>query len=102
MSAVAAYRALLKAQRALFAGDLQARAAGRLKTRESFLEHANASAEDVPALVADAHETAGFLTQNIAQSIQNERGNYEMKVTKDHIVPGTEPPPLPFDVSVNK
>ena len=101
-TAAAAYRGLLKAQRALFAGDLSARAAARAETRTRFLEHASAAAEDLPTLLEDANATAGFIRENVAQSILNERGNYEMKAKPEHIHTGTEPPPLPFDVNVNE
>lgn len=101
-TAVTAYRALLRAQRQLFVGDLSGRAAARAQTRTHFLENASASADDVPALVHDAHETALFLRQNVAQTVMNERGNYEMKPHADHIREGKEPPALPFDVSVNR
>ena len=101
-TAVGAYRALLRAQRRLFAGDLPARAAARAETRGRFLEQADASADEVPTLVNDAYEASLFIQQNIAQTVLNERGNYEMKATQDHIREGTEPPPLPFDLNVNK
>ncbi len=95
-TAVTAYRALLRAQRDLFAGDVAGLTAARAETRSRFAEHAGASAEEVPALVHDAHEAALFIRQNIAQTVLNERGNYELKPKPDHIHPITnEPPPLP-------
>ena len=100
-TAITAYRALLRAQRSLFSGDLAARAKACTETRMQFLEHAGASAEEVPALVNDAHEAALFIRQNVAQAVQNERGNFELKPTADHIHVGTEPPPLPCE-NLNK
>ena len=101
-TAVNAYRALLKAQRVLFAGDVKALVAGRAETRVRFLENAGASAADVPALVNDAHETAVFLTQNIAQTVQNDRGNFEMTPRPEHVHFGTEPPPFQPNDPLNK
>ena len=84
-AAQSAYRNLLKAQRVLFAGDPAARAKARAETRMQFVEHANASPEEVPALVRDAHDAADFLRENVAQAVRNERGNYEIQPTADHI-----------------
>ena len=67
-----------------------------------FLENSAASAEDTPALVSDAYETALFIRENVAQTVMNERGNYEMTVQKEHVREGAEPPPLPLDLDVNK
>ena len=100
--AAAAYRTLLQAQRALFRADLSARAAARAETRLRFLEHANAGPDDVPALVQDAIDTAGFLRENVAQAVRNERGNYEMKPNPEHMHFGTEPPPMPCKEELNK
>ena len=75
-TAVSAYRALLRAQRQLFAGDLHGRTAALAETRTRFYEQANAPPEEVPKLVEDAHEAALFLRQNVAQAVLNERGNY--------------------------
>lgn len=74
--AVSAYRSLLKAQRELFAGDTAARLAARNETRARFVEHSSAPAEQVEALVNDALDAAGFIRQNVAQAVLNERGNY--------------------------
>ena len=93
--AIAAYRSLLKAQRSLFNADLVARTAARAETRLRFMEHAGASADAVPALVQDAIDAADFIRTNVAQTVQNERGNFEFKPTPDHVHVGTEPPPLP-------
>ena len=49
----------------------------------------------VPALVQDAIDAADFIRTNVAQTVQNERGNFEFKPTPDHVHVGTEPPPLP-------
>lgn len=95
VSSVAAYRELLKAQRSLFKGDAPARAAARLETRHHFLANANASPEEAEALAADAFDTAGFLRENVAQTVLNERGNYELNPSAQHFHTGTTPPPLP-------
>lgn len=74
--AVAAYRTLLKAQRDLFAHDTTARVAARVETRARFMEHAAAPPEQIDALIKDALDAAGFIQENVAQTILNERGNY--------------------------
>ena len=74
--AARAYRELLRVQRALFAGDLQARIAARIETRDQFLAHANAKPEEVPELILDAYNTAGFLHENVAQTVRKNDGNY--------------------------
>ena len=71
-----AYRELLKVQRALFRGDAPARAAAHLETRDQFLRHANASPSETPVLIQDAYNTAGFLHENVAQTVLNDTGNY--------------------------
>ena len=95
VSSVTAYRELLKAQRSLFKGDAPARVAARLETRQHFLANANASPVEAAALAADAFDTAGFLRENVAQTVLNEKGNYELKPSPQHIHTGTTPPPLP-------
>ena len=71
-----AYRELLKVQRTLFRGDAPARAAAHLETRDQFLRHANASLSETPLLIQDAYNTAGFLHENVAQTVLNDTGNY--------------------------
>lgn len=73
---VAAYRELLKAQRALFAGDPSARTLARAETRSHFEANAAAEPEEAAKFTADALDTAGFLRQNVVQAKLNERGNY--------------------------
>uniref|UniRef100_A0A6U7F7B5 Mitochondrial zinc maintenance protein 1, mitochondrial n=1 Tax=Haptolina brevifila TaxID=156173 RepID=A0A6U7F7B5_9EUKA len=94
-SAINAYRELLKAQRSLFDRDPDARTAARDETRQHFLANAAVAPEEAAALAADALDTAGFLRQNVAQAELNDRGNYELRVTKEHIREGSAQPPLP-------
>ena len=75
-AAARAYRELLRVQRALFAGDLQARLAARGETRDQFMAHANAKPEEVPELIRDAYNTAGFLHENVVQTVRKDDGNY--------------------------
>ena len=75
-TALAAYRALLRAQRELFANDAAALASAHAETRSAFLQQAAAKPEDVPALVEDAFEASMFIRQNVAQAELNERGHY--------------------------
>ena len=74
--ATRAYRHVQLAQRKLFGADLETLRASRIETRAQFMMHADAASDDVPALVKDAHEAAAFLTENIAQTVQNSTGNY--------------------------
>ena len=97
VSSVSAYRELLKAQRDLFKGDAPARAAALEETRTHFRANAAASPEEAATLAADAYDTAGFLRQNVAQTVLNERGNYELTPKAEHIHEGTEPPPMPAE-----
>ena len=71
-----AYRELLKVQRALFRGDAPARAAALIETRNQFMRHANAAPSETPDLIQDAYNTAGFLHENVAQTVLNDSGNY--------------------------
>ena len=94
MSARSAYRQLLRVQRQLFVGDLSARTAARAETRTRFMENAAASPEQAATLVAEADEAAEFIRQNIAQTVLNERGNFELQPRPDQIHEGDEPPPF--------
>ena len=72
-----AYRELLKVQRTLFRGDAPARAAALIETRNQFMRHANAAPSETPDLIQDAYNTAGFLHENVAQTVLSpESGNY--------------------------
>ena len=72
-----AYRELLKVQRTLFRGDAPARAAALIETRNQFMRHANAAPSETPDLIQDAYNTAGFLHENVAQTVFSpESGNY--------------------------
>ena len=75
-TALAAYRALLRAQRDLFVNDSAALTSAHAETRAAFLAQADAQPADVPALVEDAFEASQFIRQNVAQAQMNERGNY--------------------------
>ena len=129
-SALAAYRALLRAQRDLFVNDLPALISAREETRAAFLAQADAKPEDVPALVEDAFEASHFIRQNVAQAQLSERGNYgellphifwpilsclhfschlifgfvhaELKPRPEHIHEGSTPPPLPCKEDFNR
>uniref|UniRef100_A0A7S3C375 Mitochondrial zinc maintenance protein 1, mitochondrial n=1 Tax=Haptolina ericina TaxID=156174 RepID=A0A7S3C375_9EUKA len=94
-TAARVYRELLAAQKLLFAEDAGGRAAALLETRKRFREHAEATPEQVPELLQAAHDAAGFLLHNVAQTKQNEAGNYVLKAESRHQMPGTAPSPLP-------
>ena len=121
-----AYRELLKVQRALFRGDAPARAAALIETRNQFMRHANATPSETPDLIQDAYNTAGFLHENVAQTVLNDSGNYGachprfdlptrhpltgcvltarcavLKPQPQHMSECTVPPPLPCDTNVN-
>ncbi|KAG8464874.1 hypothetical protein KFE25_010242 [Diacronema lutheri] len=75
-----AYRALLRAQRALFAGDTRALAAAHEQTRAEFHKWREVADPSLAAsLVADALDTATFMRQSVVQTVRNERGNFELK-----------------------
>ena len=95
VSTVTAYRELLKAQRSLFQNDPPARIAARVETRQHFDANAGVSPEEAATLAADAYDTAGFLRENVAQGVLNERGNYEITPTSEHMHKGSTPPALP-------
>ena len=96
-SAPAAYCLLLKAQRSLFKSDLAARAAARAETRSAFLANADVGSDLLEEKIRDAHEAAGFIEENVAQAVLNDRGNYDLGITDRHIHQGDAPPPLPCD-----
>lgn len=78
-SARQAYKALLRAQQALFAADRRALLAAREQTRAEFAkQRALADPAAAASLVQDALDTAAFMRQSIVQTVQNERGNFEL------------------------
>lgn len=91
-----AYRVLLVAQRRLFAADMQARTAARIETRAQFMLHVDAPAETVEKLVQDAHDAAGFLTHNVAQTVRDDStGHYKLDAKPEHVTRGNYPGHLP-------
>lgn len=84
--AARAYRELLVAQRTVFRGDLAARASARAETRAAFRANADADPSRLDDLLRDASDAAGFLLHNVAQTVLNERGNYGVPPSNDHIV----------------
>lgn len=75
-----AYRALLRAQQALFAGDSRALVAAREQTRAEFAKQRTlADPAAAAGLVQDALDTAAFMRQSVVQTVRNERGNFELK-----------------------
>eukprot|EP00322_Chrysochromulina_rotalis_P029797 CAMPEP_0115845374 /NCGR_PEP_ID=MMETSP0287-20121206/9320_1 /TAXON_ID=412157 /ORGANISM="Chrysochromulina rotalis, Strain UIO044" /LENGTH=141 /DNA_ID=CAMNT_0003299147 /DNA_START=22 /DNA_END=448 /DNA_ORIENTATION=- len=95
VSSITAYRELLKAQRVLFQSDESARIAARIETRQHFESNADVDPEEAANLAADAFDTAGFLRENVAQTVLNDRGNYELNPKPEHMREGTAPPALP-------
>jgi hypothetical protein len=78
--ALGAYRALLRAQRALFGGDGRALVAARVQTRAEFAkQRALADPAKAAALVSDALDTAAFMRQSVVQTVRNDKGNFELK-----------------------
>ena len=52
-------------------------AAALIETRNQFMRHANAAPSETPDLIQDAYNTAGFLHENVAQTVLSpESGNY--------------------------
>lgn len=103
VTARGAYRELLKAQRQLFAVDVTARTSARSETRSAFVANAGVAPDLVQEKVQDALEAAGFIRENVAQAVRNERGNYELELGERHIHEGDTPPPLPCDsLNINR
>eukprot|EP00310_Coccolithus_braarudii_P019489 CAMPEP_0183357822 /NCGR_PEP_ID=MMETSP0164_2-20130417/47491_1 /TAXON_ID=221442 /ORGANISM="Coccolithus pelagicus ssp braarudi, Strain PLY182g" /LENGTH=173 /DNA_ID=CAMNT_0025531553 /DNA_START=109 /DNA_END=632 /DNA_ORIENTATION=- len=73
-----AYRELLKAQRVVFNQDFATLRAARIETRSQFMLNANAPVEKVPQLLQDASDAAHFMKANVAQTVRNDSGNYEL------------------------
>uniref|UniRef100_A0A7S0PZP1 Complex 1 LYR protein n=1 Tax=Coccolithus braarudii TaxID=221442 RepID=A0A7S0PZP1_9EUKA len=94
-----AYRELLKAQRVVFNQDFATLRAARIETRSQFMLNANAPVEKVPQLLQDASDAAHFMKANVAQTVRNDSGNYELNPRPEHLHRGTTPPPLPCSSS---
>lgn len=91
-----AYRALLKAQRQLFGGDVEALALAKTQTRAEFMRHsAEQDAATVGRLLDDAMETAQFMRTSIVQGRLNDKGNYEVTPEARHL--STSPVPEHVD-----
>ena len=71
-----AYRELLNAQRELFGVDKPSRAAAVLEARQQFLANAGVPSVELPGKLQDALDAAAFLRHNVAQTVQNDRGNF--------------------------
>ena len=90
MSAVrvrAAYRAVLRAQRVAFGGDLEMIRASQSATRAEFdkgiASFASGDADyDMEKSLEMAHDAAKFFRTNIVQAPLNERGNYEVSAER--------------------
>jgi complex III assembly factor LYRM7 len=77
LSVRSALRRVLRAQRLAFANDAPMKAHAVAAIREQFRAHPTVSdAAELDKLVAEAHEAAKFLEENVVQAALNERGNY--------------------------
>ncbi|KAL3699927.1 hypothetical protein R1sor_017949 [Riccia sorocarpa] len=79
------FRALLRVRRQAFAGDEHALAASAVQIRQEFEANRHVNDEKtVSELIAQAREAVDFIGLNVVQAKLNDRGNYEMKLAKEH------------------
>jgi complex III assembly factor LYRM7 len=77
----ASFRALLRAVKDTFKGDLQALRTCRAEARKQYRAHASErDGARIERLVADAQDAAQFLRESVVQAQLNEQGNYAMKL----------------------
>lgn len=85
-TARAAYKALLRAQRMSFEGDVEMLREARKETRRVFLSHAGE--RDPTALqqrLAEAAEAEAFLRESVVQAaLQPDTGRYTMNIRPEH------------------
>ncbi|KAB2616263.1 mitochondrial zinc maintenance protein 1 [Pyrus ussuriensis x Pyrus communis] len=80
-----AYKALLRATRKSFAGDVTMLNGAAAEVRKKFEEsrHVTSDAE-IQSLLEQAGEASRFISEMIVQAKLNSRGGYEVKPDKDH------------------
>ncbi|KAJ7520138.1 hypothetical protein O6H91_05G031700 [Diphasiastrum complanatum] len=89
------FRALLRARKRCFAGDEQMLNASAQQIRSEFDQHRQISDQnELHRLLQQARETVEFLALNVVQAKLNDRGNYEMKLSKEHAGTSLEEPDL--------
>ncbi|CAG7866264.1 unnamed protein product [Brassica rapa] len=81
--ALIAYRALLRATRRSFAGDVEMLKASASEIRKKFEENRHVVSE-IPRLLEEAREATQFISTMIVQAKLNERGGYEVKASQEH------------------
>ncbi|KAG5386593.1 hypothetical protein IGI04_038063 [Brassica rapa subsp. trilocularis] len=81
--ALIAYRALLRATRRSFAGDVEMLKASASEIRKKFEESRHVVSE-IPRLLEEAREATQFISTMIVQAKLNERGGYEVKASQEH------------------
>lgn len=83
--ALSAYRALLRARKKSFAGDLPMLTQSAKEIRSKFEENrAVSSTSEIQKLLQDAREATDFLTNMVVQAKLTDRGNYEIRLDKEH------------------
>ncbi|KAL2651895.1 hypothetical protein R1flu_020023 [Riccia fluitans] len=79
------FRALLRVRRQAFAGDEPALAASAVQIRQEFEANRHVTDEKtLSELLAQGREAVDFISLNVVQAKLNDRGNYEMKLAKEH------------------
>ncbi|KAH6766404.1 complex 1 family protein / LVR family protein [Perilla frutescens var. hirtella] len=83
--ALMAYRALLRATRKTFAGDMVMLQGSAAEVRKKFEENRHVtSSADLSRLLEEAREASHFISTTIVQAKLNDRGGYEVKPDKEH------------------
>ena len=85
-----AYRALLRAARTVFAGDVEGLKMAQGAAREEFRKNAGAPADEIDRLVAEARDAREFLLNNVVQAAPTEHG-YAATVLPRHTTDAKEP-----------
>eukprot|EP00252_Welwitschia_mirabilis_P020226 TRINITY_DN4911_c0_g1_i1.p1 TRINITY_DN4911_c0_g1~~TRINITY_DN4911_c0_g1_i1.p1 ORF type:complete len:102 (+),score=16.07 TRINITY_DN4911_c0_g1_i1:110-415(+) len=82
---LSAYRALLRARKKSFAGDIPMLTQSAKEIRAKFEENRSVSnPSHIQKLLQDAQEAAEFLASMIVQAKLTDRGSYEVKLGKEH------------------
>ncbi|KAG6547022.1 hypothetical protein Mapa_011639 [Marchantia paleacea] len=83
--AISVFRALLRVRREAFAGDKQALKLSAAQIRQEFEANRHVTDEAMLSeLLAQGREAVDFIALNVVQAKLNDRGNYEMKLEKEH------------------
>eukprot|EP00298_Acanthocystis_sp_HF-20_P018220 c21918_g3_i1.p1 GENE.c21918_g3_i1~~c21918_g3_i1.p1 ORF type:complete len:113 (-),score=39.21 c21918_g3_i1:21-359(-) len=91
MSVVSAYRSLLRAQRTVFAGDIEMIKNALEITRSEFRKRSDVTDKDeIKQLIQQADEARTFLSSHVAQGVLQNDGIYKLKVNQNHLSENNE------------